>query len=197
MLDVEERNTIYKKSAYCHSHTILHACINDNIIVIDSPMVDTQDDEQTLESQKRWAKGNTDLPGEIRIGDQYYEVPVVTKYQIDNGILPGKVGNHFFRYNTYQLWDRLINEQIQAFLDNHAMNLEKWSKIEIFYHCLENYLMQKLVIANICDVERFIVNSIDLKDNLINLAKIGSKETYTGNQMLNLSQKDSALGNIL
>mgnify|MGYP001213667583 FL=1 len=176
---VENLNQLYRKSAYCHAHAILHASINEDITIIDTPMVSTQEKIQTLETQKRWANGNSEIPGEIGIGEQYYEVPVIKKYQIENNIIPNTIQKNFFRYHTYQFWDRLINEQIIKHLNNYPINLEQWNKIGLFYECIEDKQLKKFLISTIENLKAMLIDATTIKDNLSSQIELLSSRTFS------------------
>ena len=108
-----EQHIATKSSAFAHSHGILNYCHQDQAVFVDLGLIDPQNTEQTKESIQRWAVE--------RAGERYFFVVDDLLKLKDKGILKDGVTKNFFRYLTYNLWDRYAVFIIEHLLLNKGM----------------------------------------------------------------------------
>lgn len=109
----EEQSIEVKLSAFSHSHGILNFCHEDQAAFFDLGLIDPQDAEQSKESIERWAVE--------RAGERYFFVVDDLLKLKAKGILKGGVTKNFFRYLTYNLWDRYAVFVLEHLLLNKGM----------------------------------------------------------------------------
>jgi len=126
------KKSAHNMSAFWHSAAILKKAFDDNAIFLDLPLAEPQDSEQTPESIKRWQSEN--------IGERYFYVADDLKEIIEKTDIP-KFSRKFFRYHTYNIWDRFISFQFSVLLNQgQNQNFEhgsefrqRWNKN---WHCI-------------------------------------------------------------
>lgn len=97
---------IYAKSAFVQSLALLEVLKDQNIAFIDWPMVDSQDAEQNEETQRRWTLEDTPT--------RYFYLIDGLEDMKQRGVLD-KVNSSFFRYLSYFLWDRFIQNIVSSY----------------------------------------------------------------------------------
>lgn len=155
------KNSLNEISAFYHSTNILHQSAEDDVLLIDLPLVEPQDKRQTQDSIMRWQKDN--------VGARYFLVPddlEIIRLDLE---LP-KFSRFFFRYLGYSLWDRYIAFIIGKLMDqqltfsireslSHQQFSEEietlWGQISKIPAMLDNKYDQK-TIAVMIDTIRFI-----------------------------------------
>ena len=123
---IEDALTL-KMSAFIHSAALLEACINDNALFVDIPLIEPQDLEQDEHSIKRWQKEN--------IGLRYYFVIDDLLDLNERGIIKNNLSPTFFRYLNFSIWDRFLADIIASVIaigfisDINRENLQRIKKI--------------------------------------------------------------------
>ena len=145
----EEQSIEVKLSAFSHSHGILNFCHGDQAAFFDLGLIDPQDAEQTKESIQRWAVE--------RNGERYlFVVDDLLKLK-DKGILKDGVTRNFFRYLTYNLWDRyavfiiehlLLNKGMYPELVNHFNRIKEISVLFQSSSDVKSYLLWWYALEN-------------------------------------------------
>ena len=132
-----------KISAFAHSAGLLEACISDESLFIDMPLIDPQDQEQTQESIQRWT--------DEKIGERYFFVIDDLVKLKEKNILKDELTCVFFRYLNYSLWDRFSANIIGTVVNNGVVtnadreNLERIKQISYF---LKNAFEKKIFLQN-------------------------------------------------
>ena len=170
LLALNEWNTVYKESCFTHAHALLHTCLYENIIIVDDAIVDDQGNATSEDSRLRWKKEN--------ISNRYYNIPHVVKYQIDNGIIPGKVSSNFFRYIKNPLWDRLINESIQRVILKQPFEAEIWNNIALIADCIDNPIIQKFILSTTSNIKSQIIRLNDTNEYLKNICRLNNGKQF-------------------
>ena len=132
----------YSESAYGQSAAFLELCAHRDALFIDAKWVDTQDDQQTEESIKRWA--------EVNMGERYFYVVDGVLSQFERGILRGKLKPTFYRYHTYSLWDRYASFLIARAVNTGELgevDLAHWERIRKIADTLDDPVFVKLFLA--------------------------------------------------
>ena len=103
----------YAKTAFPQSLSLLEACGNDNSAFFDCAVVEAQDRNlsgplrQEDDRGQRWARTN--------IGARYsYIIPLVQK-ALDKLNYKKPLKPSFWRYQSYYLWDRFINDTVNTY----------------------------------------------------------------------------------
>ena len=137
----------WNASAFGHSAELLKLLHNKAGAFIDHPLVEPQDDQMTEESIERWKLENT-AARYFYVIDDWIEMR-------EQGLLKNKMPSKFFRYLTYNLWDRLISQQLgelaiaenlddddqrQTFV-NHFV--ENWGRLDKLCKMIEEQQVQK------------------------------------------------------
>lgn len=103
-----------RMSAYPHSAAILEHCYADKALFIDLPLVEPQDTQQTEESMQRWQVE--------RMGERYFFVIDDLLELQKKGALKNGVSKVFFRYLTYNLWDRYASFILEEMLFHNGVS---------------------------------------------------------------------------
>ena len=105
--------SIYFKTAFIHVLMLLHFCAYSSAIVVDYPIVEPMEvgDPDTAE---RWEMEN--------VGWRYFNFIKGLKVMFDEGILKEKLKPRFFKYLTYNLWDRFLFEMIASRIGVYTRN---------------------------------------------------------------------------
>lgn len=103
-----------KVSAYHQSALLFNACFNRTALLVDIPLVEPQDAEQTVESMQRWQVTHE--------GERYFFVVDDFLKMRDEGILKKGVKAVFFRYLTYSLFDRYTSFLIGKVINDGALS---------------------------------------------------------------------------
>ena len=155
------KNSLNEISAFYHSTNILRQSAEDDVLLIDLPLVEPQDERQTQVSNMRWQKDN--------VGARYFLVPDDLEIIRSDLELP-RFSRFFFRYLGYSLWDRYIAFIIGKLMDeqltfsireslSHQQFSEEietlWGQISKIPAMLDNKYDQK-TIAVMIDTIRFI-----------------------------------------
>ena len=111
---VHERQ--WEISAFGHSAELMKLLHDKEGAFIDYPLVEPQDEVMTDESIQRWKIENT--------AERYFFVIDDWIEMSEQGLLKDKMPSKFFRYLTYNLWDRLISHQLQAIAAYKIMSNE-------------------------------------------------------------------------
>lgn len=142
---IQERQ--WNASAFGHSAELMKLLHDKGGAFIDYPLVEPQDNQMTEESIERWKLENT--------AQRYYYVIDDWVEMSEQGLLKDKMPSKFFRYLTYNLWDRLISQQLnelavktipsddvdrQAFLDSTVAN---WQRIDSLSNMIEEPQVKK------------------------------------------------------
>lgn len=91
---------IYNKCSFPHSLAMLEVLANKHCAFIDIPIVELQDKQQTQESLRRWNLGN--------LGMRYNYVGEGLRVLADDGIIPKKLTDEFFRYLQGNLFGKVL-----------------------------------------------------------------------------------------
>jgi len=139
----------------------LRQSAEDDVLLIDLPLVEPQDERQTQVTYMRWQKDN--------VGARYFLVPDDLEIIRSDLELP-RFSRFFFRYLGYSLWDRYITFIIGKLMDkqltfsireslSHQQFSEEietlWGQISKIPAMLDNKYDQK-TIAVMIDTIRFI-----------------------------------------
>ncbi len=103
-----------KISAYFQSFLIFKSCYNRTALFVDIPLVEPQDEEQTIESMQRWQVTHE--------GERYFFVVDDFLKMKDEGILKKGVKAVFFRYITYSLFDRYTSYLIGKVINDGSLS---------------------------------------------------------------------------
>lgn len=99
-----------KHSSYPHSAALLEACVNDEVLFIDIPLIEPQDKVQDALSIQRWK--------EVHEGLRYYFVIDDLLILKEKSVISDNLTPTFFRYLNYSLWDRLMTSIIGSVIIN-------------------------------------------------------------------------------
>lgn len=89
-------------SAFWHAEVLLEAAYGRDMLILAEGLIEPQDEEQTAESQERWAQA--------KVGQTYWYVISALNGLKDRGVLSKPLTLGFFRYLTYSFWDRFAVE---------------------------------------------------------------------------------------
>ena len=118
---VHERQ--WEISAFGHSAELMKLLHDKEGAFIDYPLVEPQDEVMTDESIQRWKIENT--------AERYFFVIDDWIEMSEQGLLKDKMPSKFFRYLTYNLWDRLISHQFEAIAACKTMSNEAQIKASL------------------------------------------------------------------
>jgi glycosyltransferase involved in cell wall biosynthesis len=110
---IEDAVTL-KMSAFTHSAALLEACINDDALFVDIPLIEPQDLEQDELSIKRWEKDNAGL--------RYYFVIDDLLDLKERDIIKNNLSPTFFRYLNFSIWDRFLADIIASVINIGFIN---------------------------------------------------------------------------
>lgn len=103
-------------SAFGHSAELLKLLHDKPGAFVDYPLVEPQDDQMTEESVERWKIENTAMR-------YFYVVDDLIEMQ-EQGLFEGSLPSTFFRYHTYNFWDRLISQQLSMLASSKSISGE-------------------------------------------------------------------------
>jgi glycosyltransferase involved in cell wall biosynthesis len=152
-----------KHSAYPHSAALLEACINDEALFIDIPLIEPQDKEQDQASIQRWSNENTAL--------RYYLVIDDLLNLKDKGIIKNNLTPAFFRYLNYSLWDRLLDPIIASVITKGfitEINRENLLRIKKISTLIGNPYDKKIFTQHYHSIEEALEN-YELSVKVINI----------------------------
>ena len=111
--DYEKFFKLYNNTAFGHVLLLLHFCAYLPAVVIDYPIAEPMEvgDPDTAE---RWEMEN--------VGWRYFNFIKGLKVLFDKGILKEKLKPGFFKYLTYNLWDRFLCEMIASRIGVYTRN---------------------------------------------------------------------------
>jgi len=142
-----------KISAFSHSAALLEACINDEALFVDVPLIEPQDLEQDELSIKRWEKDKTGL--------RYFFVIDDLIDLKERGIIKDNLSSTFFRYLNYSIWDRFLDGIIASVIskgfitDINRENLQRIKKISTL---ISNPYDKKIFIQHYHSIEEALEN---------------------------------------
>jgi len=145
-LTIQEKCPYYSdfsKTAFPHVLLILYFACYSPAIVIDYPIAEPMEvgDPDTAE---RWEKEN--------IGWKYFNFIKGLKVLFDEGILKEKLKPGFFKYLTYNLWDRFLCEMIASRIGVYTRNPrpdEGWEIILNIADLIEDPVVAKQIRINV------------------------------------------------
>ncbi len=160
-------------SAYPHSASILKHSHDKKGLFYDIGLVETQDESQTEETQKRWLEENMIW--------RYFHVIDDIENLINLKILkPQSLSLSFFRYQTYYLWDHLIFTTFKS-LPHYVHTSTDADEINSHINILTNNLCRLL------KTENFLKDIKDRKDLILKVTMcINYLQIYVSN---NFSEK--------
>ena len=103
-----------KYSAYPHSALIFKGCYNKTALVVDTPLIEPQDTDQTIESIQRWQVTHE--------GERYFFVVDDLIKMHSEGIFKYGFKAVFLRYLTFSLFDRYTSFLIGKIIKNGSLN---------------------------------------------------------------------------
>ncbi len=97
---------IYAKSAFVQSLALFEVLQHEKSAFLDWPLIDSQEAEQNDETKRRWT--------EFDIPTRYFYLIEGLEDMKKRGIIE-RVNSPFFRYLSYYLWDRFIQNIVSSF----------------------------------------------------------------------------------
>ena len=166
---------IYNKAAFSYVLKWLHLFTYEKAIVIDYPICEPLKhlDPKTGE---RWEKEN--------IGWRYFLFIEGLKLMYQDGILQEKLKPGFFKYLTYNLWDRFLSEMIASRLGIYTRNprpSEGWQYILDIADLIDDLTIAKHIKTNVYLARELCKEYQILKEKLESISKkktqLNEKET--------------------
>jgi len=111
---------LYAKSAFVQSCALLDVLLVEQAQFIDIPLIDTQEETQTVECSARWSAEN--------IAARYFNVAEAIESMMARGLIKKKLPIKFFRYMNYHLWDRHLTYYISCWMHNGEIWHDEWAK---------------------------------------------------------------------
>jgi len=150
-------------SAFMHSSALLEACINDQAVFIDLPLIEPQDKEQDSLSIQRWTEAET--------AQRYYMVIDDLLNLNEKGIINNNLTPTFFRYLNYSLWDRLLDAIIASVITKGfitEINRENLLRIKKISTLIGNPYDKKIFTQHYHSIEEALEN-YELSVKVINI----------------------------
>ena len=162
ILDIEQVYSVEeafekKASAYTHSYKILEKCHNDEALLIDLPLIDLQDSEQTTDTQIRWRNE--------KIGERYFFV-IDDLFKLKSlGILGDGLSFVFFRYLTGYFWDRYVLSLLSDLVANNDLTRntrENLNRLKSISDLLSSPIDKKFFLEFYYSIEEKIARHLSL-----------------------------------
>lgn len=169
-----------KFSAYFQSSLIFKSCHDRTALLVDIPLIEPQDTEQTVESMQRWQLTHE--------GERYFFVVDDFLQMRDEGILKKGVRAMFFRYLTYSLFDRYTSFLIGKVINNGALSArdkEHLVRMKNLTTLLSEPAEAKLYLqwfqefeSTLLDYEFEISNMVNKRNKLLKTHEISGRSIY-------------------
>lgn len=168
----------YARTAYVQSCILLEAFRDRPTMFIDIPLIESQDQEQTEETQDSWR--TQDIPG------RYLKVVDAIELMFEDGILTEKVPPAFFRYLSYHLWDRHLTHFIADYLNqNFVWTYDAWDRLLRFAKLIDDEEYAKQLVVDVeaargmATLGMFMMRNLEgLREELEQLLKRRHQEVY-------------------
>lgn len=149
-------------SAFYQASYLLESLYDKTAGLIDLPLVEPQDENQTSESKERWLSEN--------MGERYIYVVDDLERLVKVGLPLQRLNEKFFRYHTFHLWDRFMayqagllgdlsrSEDKKAAIAKLSRYAENWERIAKITEFLEDGVLKKSLVliingnANLCEL---------------------------------------------
>ena len=113
----------YARSAFAQSCALLEVLHDKPALLLDLPLVRSQENHQSEETMKRWAAD--------RIAERYTYLAECLQLLYSAKILTRKVPKKFFRYLVYHLWDRYITFFVSDYVNHKKLwPPEAWARVK-------------------------------------------------------------------
>lgn len=107
------RQRLYARTAFWQSCALLEVFCNEQAALLDIPLIDSQNREQTQQTLDNWKEGN--------IGERYYYLADALEMMFDDGVIKEKLPKEFFRYIEYHLWNRFLTGFVSEHISTGAI----------------------------------------------------------------------------
>lgn len=115
----------FARSAFAQSCALLQVLHDKQALLMDIPLIRSQENHQSESTMKRWA--------DDRIALRYTYLPEALQLLYTEGILTKKVPKKFFRYLIYHLWDRFLTFMISDYIERRVMwSADGWARVRLF-----------------------------------------------------------------
>ncbi len=126
----------YEKDAFAHVASLLHIAADNKALYVDIPAVSPMEAQTQLDLQ-RWAEAKTE--------QRYYYFIDSLQQLMDEGIIPRKLPQGFFRYLNFNLWDRFLLQMLSSAVKGAEFVPDGWQYIRRLADMLDNTELSKLI----------------------------------------------------
>lgn len=148
----------YSKNAFVQSCALLECLKDEQAVFLDIPLIATQHKEQTQETIDRWARN--------QIAVRYQFLGQALERMYEDGTLTTKMPPKFFRYLSYNIWDRFLTYMTGDYIDRYQMwSEDTWANVARFAQFIDDDAVATKLMQDVEVVRGMITLHFYMKQN--------------------------------